>query len=186
MVETSPLRVLPSLLAASLVWAACTGEVDTSGDSTGTGAAAGSGGTAGTGGTAAGGAAAGSGGVGGVGAMGGTGGSGGVSCNPTGVVCATAPPNCDPGEVPSIDGPCWGPCVPILDCATEASCANCQGAFCAEYVAWVTEYRCVLPSLQCSATTCSCLAPYFCPAPFDACQEGSIDGPIVSCGCPAC
>ena len=86
----------------------------------------------------------------------------------------------------SVLGGCWGPCVPILSCATEPSCDNCAGGFCAAYVAWTTEYRCVLPTLQCSATLCVCLAPYFCPAPFDSCQDGGPDGAVVSCSCPTC
>jgi hypothetical protein len=42
-----------------------------------------------------------------------------------------------------------------------------------------------VPSLRCSALTCSCLAPYFCVSPFDACTE-SIGPADVSCGCPTC
>jgi hypothetical protein len=180
-----------------LAWVACDGDVDAGGGTTttttdtgATGGAAGASTPSGGGSGGAAGAGAHGGGVAGGpiggGGNGGAGGSASVKCNPTGVVCATPPPGCDPGEVPSIEGACWGPCVPILSCATEDSCANCQGAFCAEYVAWKKEYRCVLPTLQCSATTCGCLAPYFCVAPFDACSEGSMGGPVVSCGCPAC
>lgn len=186
------LRLLAALCATSLaLWVAgCGSDVTETGNggggttSTGTGGTGAAGGTGGggTGGTLAGGGGGGPGGGGNAGAGGGA----AVRCNPTGVVCAMPPPSCSPGEVASVEGGCWGPCVPILTCETEANCDNCQGAYCAEYTAWTTEYRCVLPTLQCSALTCSCLAPYFCPAPFDACTEGGPAGPIVSCSCPTC
>jgi hypothetical protein len=140
------------------------------------GTSAGGGGTAGAGGTAAGG---------GVGTAG-SGGGNGIRCNPSTVLCDAPTPVCPVGEVPSVIGACWGSCVPILSCETEASCDDCQGGFCAEYQAWTTEYRCVAPSLQCSALACSCLAPYFCVGAFDSCQEVSTGDHVVTCSCPSC
>ena len=128
-------------------------------------------------------ASGGSGGSGGDGGQGG--GSGSVICNPSGVLCDAPPPQCPPGEVPSVEGSCWGACVPILSCATEPNCDGCGTGFCAEYVAFATEYRCVLPSLTCSALACGCLAPDFCVAPYDACQESSA-APDVRCECITC
>src|SRR5262245_58458874 len=111
--------------------------------------------------------------------------SGAVTCNPSGVLCDALPPACVPGEVPAVQGSCWGDCVPILECATEPNCDNCEAGFCAEYVAFTTEYRCVLPNLMCSALACGCLAPYFCVSPYDGCSETM--GPAdVCCGCPTC
>jgi hypothetical protein len=153
----------------SIVACACGGE--SSGSGTGSGASGGAAGAAG--------------GTGGSGGGAGTGGSGGVDCDPGGVACRSLPPSCPPGEVPSVEHECWGDCVPILDCRPVADCTGCTG-FCAAYVAFTTEYRCVMPELYCSATACSCLSPYFCAAPFTLCVEGSVDGPIVSCECPAC
>jgi hypothetical protein len=172
-----------ALSAAALSAGSCGGKtvIDSSAptSTTSTGAAGGSGGagaSAGTGGAPTGG----SGGL-------GTGGGGVVSCNPNHVMCATAPPSCVPGEVPSVHGGCWGECVPVLSCAAETSCADCQGGFCAEYAAWTVEYRCVLPSLQCSSTACGCLAPYFCVSPYDSCSTPpSGSDAVVSCSCPTC
>ncbi len=132
--------------------------------------------------TGGGGATSSSGGAGGSGTGGH--GNGGV-CNPTGDVCNSPTPICSPGEVPEVVGGCWGDCVPILSGETEPNCDNCQSGFCAEYVAFVTEYRCVMPSLMCSALVCSCMAPYFCAAPYDACSDISM-GVAVSCSCPSC
>lgn len=125
-----------------------------------------------------------SGGSGGAGGEGGQAG-GGVICNPSGVACNGLPPQCPPGEVPSVENACWGACVPILSCATEPNCDGCNMGFCAEYVAFTTEYRCVLPSLTCSALACSCLAPYFCVDPYDVCQDSSAEHD-VTCVCTTC
>ena len=40
-----------------------------------------------------------------------------LNCDPSTVTCRALPPMCPSGQVPSIDGPCWGPCVPFSDCA---------------------------------------------------------------------
>lgn len=60
------------------------------------------------------------------GASGGTGGTSGsgTSCDPRKALCRSLPPTCATGEVPSIDGSCWGPCVPIATC-TCTSAADC-------------------------------------------------------------
>jgi hypothetical protein len=57
---------------------------------------------------------------------------------------------------------------------------------CAAYYSFTTEYRCVMPSLQCSALACSCLSQYFCAEPYNACQIGGGNGVDVGCACPAC
>ncbi|MEQ9325203.1 MAG: hypothetical protein RIF41_38915 [Polyangiaceae bacterium] len=149
----------------------------------------------GSGGSSSGGAGAttsagGAGGQGGDGASGGGtsaagGASGGTICNPSTVVCDGPIPACPPGQVPAVEAGCWGECVPILTCATEPSCDDCQTGFCAEYQAFTIEYRCVMPTLMCSSLSCPCVAEYFCPAPFDACV--ATPGPAdVACGCPSC
>lgn len=177
------------VVLVGLVAAACGGDATVlpNGEGGG-GAGAGTAGNPAGGSGNAGGQGGGSGGVGGEsGGFGGTatGGSSGVTCNPSGVLCDAPTPFCPPGEVASVEGSCWGDCVPILSCATEPSCDNCQGGFCAAYVSFTTEYRCVVPSLMCSALACSCLAPYFCAAPFDACVD-TPSGADVTCECPTC
>jgi len=183
-----------ALVGATALWVTACGS-DVSDGGTGGATSSGAGGTGGTTSSGTGGAtSSGTGGAtssgGGEGAGGGgaagAGGGGGVPCNPSGVTCDAPIPYCPPGEVASVDGYCWGPCVPVLSCATEPSCANCLDGFCAEYVAWSTEYRCVMPTLQCSALMCGCLAQYFCVSPFDACSEGGSADHVVSCGCPTC
>lgn len=47
--------------------------------------------------------------------------AGGVGCDRRPVVCKIALPTCpNPGEVPSVIGTCYGPCVPINACACGA------------------------------------------------------------------
>ncbi|MCA9621899.1 MAG: hypothetical protein KC731_22900 [Myxococcales bacterium] len=180
----------------SLAWMVLTGVVacggavtqnDTTGSggatssSSGTGAAT----TTGSGGSGANGGSGGTAGVGGMGSGGAGGAGGGVSCNPSQVLCDGPVPQCPMGEVPSVDGACWGPCVPVLECATEPSCDGCQQGFCIEYQSFTIEYRCVLPALMCSSLSCPCLGPYVCTPPFDVCADQPMDGD-VACSCPSC
>lgn len=48
----------------------------------------------------------------------------GASCDPREVLCRLAPPTCPAGQVPSVAGTCWGPCVPVDECrcAVAAAC----------------------------------------------------------------
>lgn len=139
--------------------------------------------TGGAGGSVTGGAAGTGGNTGGIGN---TGGGTGIPCNPGDVLCDGPTPTCPEGQVPSVQGSCWGPCVPILDCATVPSCDNCQG-FCAAYAGFTTEYRCVMPSITCAALACICMAKYFCVDPYNACDDsGGPNDPPITCACPAC
>jgi hypothetical protein len=113
-------------------------------------------------------------------------GGGAVDCDPgPALLCNSPMPTCDPGQVPSVLGGCWGQCVPILSCAPVPSCDGCQG-FCVAYESWTTEYRCVMPALQCSAFACSCMAPYFCAGQYDACNVNPSGTPMVTCQCTTC
>jgi hypothetical protein len=46
--------------------------------------------------------------------------TGSVSCDGRRAVCAMPPPVCATGQVPSVPGGCWGPCVAIERCAPMA------------------------------------------------------------------
>lgn len=115
-----------------------------------------------------------------------SGGSGGVDCDPSTVQCKAMQPVCEKGEVPSVQDGCWGPCVPILACATIKDCANCKNGWCAAYMSFSTDYRCVSPSIQCAALACSCLSDYFCVEPFSTCTTTVGGVAKVSCACPGC
>lgn len=44
------------------------------------------------------------------------------SCDPKPVTCRAAEPVCPPFYVPSVEGSCWGPCVPSGDCRRPIPC----------------------------------------------------------------
>jgi hypothetical protein len=54
----------------------------------------------------------------------GAGGAAGVSCDTSRVLCKIATPQCAAGQVPSVNGVCYGPCVSIDMCTCVAP-ANC-------------------------------------------------------------
>lgn len=49
-----------------------------------------------------------------------------VSCDPVKILCRRAAPECPEGQVPSVSGSCYGPCVHIEMCACsrEDECPN--------------------------------------------------------------
>jgi hypothetical protein len=49
-----------------------------------------------------------------------------VSCDPAKILCRRAAPQCPEGQVPSVSGSCYGPCVPVESCACteEPQCPN--------------------------------------------------------------
>jgi hypothetical protein len=51
-----------------------------------------------------------------------------VSCDARSVVCLALPPDCARGEVPSVEGACWGPCVPLEECRCDSDAACPVGA----------------------------------------------------------
>lgn len=42
-----------------------------------------------------------------------------VSCDPRLILCRRAPPECPQWHVPSVSGSCFGPCVPVEQCACD-------------------------------------------------------------------
>jgi hypothetical protein len=157
-----------------------------SGGSAGAGASGGSAGAGASGGSAGAGASGGGAGAGGAGGSAGAGGATSVDCDPSTVTCKAMTPICPKGEAPTVENGCWGKCVPVLSCAPIKDCTNCKNGFCAAYAAFTTEYRCLAASVQCSALACSCLADYFCAAPFSACTIPTSGAAKVSCECPNC
>lgn len=64
---------------------------------------------------------------------------GGYDCNLDGVACFIAVPQCEEGQVPSVDGSCFGPCVPIEQCACNGpeDCPNEE-----QYTCWLSAGHC--------------------------------------------
>ena len=49
-----------------------------------------------------------------------------TSCDPAQILCKRVAPMCPQGQVPSVSGSCYGPCVPVESCACskESECPN--------------------------------------------------------------
>lgn len=63
----------------------------------------------------------------------GSGGQGLVDCDLRKVLCRIVQPTCPEGQVPSVEGSCYGSCVPIESCACSAA-AECP--FSDRYTCW--------------------------------------------------
>jgi hypothetical protein len=92
-----------------------------------------------------------------------------IACNPTQVVCKSLPPDCNPGEVPSVDvdAGCWtGQCAPAEACDWAPDCS-----YCAE-----DELICVTKLQKGSFSVCE-------PKPVDCGDADDID---CACGQQVC
>lgn len=65
----------------------------------------------------------------------------GPSCDTRRVACDALPPRCVSGQVPSVAGACWGPCVPAATCTctTDAECPRVPGV---SELCWVADGHC--------------------------------------------
>lgn len=54
-----------------------------------------------------------------------------VECNPNRVACDLVEPRCPEGQTASVNGACWGPCVPACQCAAIAcmTVTQCPSTF---------------------------------------------------------
>ncbi len=112
----------------------------------------------------------------------------GIDCSGN-AACDIMQPICDPGMVASISKTCYGPCVPVTQCASVPSCAVCNGPLdtCVTIDAQSgPSEHCVGIPKGCEGTpTCECMGGSVCISPFDACSDLSgVDG--MGCSCPAC
>jgi hypothetical protein len=49
-----------------------------------------------------------------------------TSCDPAKILCKRAVPECPQGQVPSVEGSCYGPCIPVesCGCSKESECPD--------------------------------------------------------------
>ena len=108
-------------------------------------------------------------------------------CDATKVMCKKATPNCPAGQVPLVEGECWGGCVPIQQCSNIDDCAKCN----LETQVCVTEVfkggpkrHCVDVAPGCNGKpSCECMGQSVCTEPFDTCSN---DNGAIICGCTKC
>ena len=95
------------------------------------------------------------------------------------MTCDEAMPSCPEGTRVSVQGSCWGPCMPPRYCADEPCPADgCgDGWTCVEHQAGASD--CVVVPFECGGTlACECAAPFIDEICVGACVDEM--GP-VSC-----
>jgi hypothetical protein len=86
-----------------------------------------------------------------------------VSCDALMVTCRQAPPDCGPGMTPSVEAPCWGPCVESTECRDVTDCETCTGPeqACVYELGVVGRAHCVEVPSECrGAVDCACMGSY--------------------------
>ena len=63
--------------------------------------------------------------------------SGLVDCDPKKILCKRLAPQCDAGEVPSVNGSCYGDCVKVEQCGCSAA-AECPEPD--QYTCWAKQH----------------------------------------------
>lgn len=110
-----------------------------------------------------------------------------LDCDHSKVACAALPPQCPPGQTPTVKGLCWGGCGEAVECATVAGCDQCTGglACVVEETQIGPQYHCVAPPAGCAGgvPTCACMGGAVCVPPFDQCMES---GGALICSCTNC
>jgi hypothetical protein len=108
-------------------------------------------------------------------------------CDTSMVSCRQAEPVCPAGQTASVQGICYGPCVPSTECHSVTSCSDCNPAtqICVTAVALGgPTFHCVSRPSECDdKADCDCIGSSVCHPPFDECDE---DDGVISCGCPTC
>lgn len=110
----------------------------------------------------------------------------GYVCDPALAACDQLPPTCPAGQVPSVNGACWGGCVPATECTSVGGCDACtNGLVCVENESLGgPDFHCVAPNPGCNGTpTCACMGAAVCVGAFDICSES---GAGLLCSCPNC
>jgi hypothetical protein len=113
-----------------------------------------------------------------------------IVCKPEGAVCASMPPACTAGKVPTVVGSCWGKCVKASFCPEVAGCDVCgDDEACVAYAGTLgdqkSKYHCATLPIGCSGhATCACMGTSVCVGSFDLCVDQ--DAGSISCDCPAC
>jgi hypothetical protein len=107
------------------------------------------------------------------------------SCNPSAILCDAVEPTCPAGQVPSIKGGCWGPCLAPGECSDVSSCKVCDaaGLSCVTIEANAAPvYHCVSKPAACDKNpTCSCMS--VCQRPYQCSAPGST---ALTCTCLTC
>ena len=102
-----------------------------------------------------------------------------VSCDGAGVTCEAPTPSCPSGQVPSVSGSCWGPCIAAHDCRAVSNCDDCSASqICVNNELRIRSTHCVEAAGSCARhPTCDCA---------NACDFQCSDEDGISCFCITC
>lgn len=103
-----------------------------------------------------------------------------LSCDRSLVTCKAAAPSCADGMIPSVQGSCWGPCVPASECTTVTDCDDC-----APNQACVKSEGLASSTIHCVPVTAECAAAPSCDC-TNACEFQCSDVNDISCYCIQC
>jgi hypothetical protein len=80
------------------------------------------------------------------------------------VACAAPQPICPKGQVASVKGFCWGPCVDATECAYVTDCSVCSAdQVCVFYGGGTMKSRCVTIDPVCNGVgSCACMGESLC------------------------
>jgi hypothetical protein len=104
-----------------------------------------------------------------------------VDCNQGHAQCFGLPPDCPPGQLPTISSACWsGGCSDVTECSEVTSCADCAAGACVTISDFGQSAHCVDPPAACGTqATCACMG--------EACPVDCGDTPSgMDCFCPDC
>jgi hypothetical protein len=112
-----------------------------------------------------------------------------ASCDRRNVIEPVEPPACGiPGEIRTVIGGNWGPCIPAGECAEVAACGECDAAGLSCVVTTIdaprpeTSLHCVGVPAACGGTpTCDCMQT--CSEPYGVCTD---DGLVCTFICVTC
>lgn len=102
-----------------------------------------------------------------------------LSCDRASVTCEAPTPSCPSGQVPSVSGSCWGPCIAAHDCRAVSNCDDCSaGQICVNNELQIRSTHCVEAAGSCARhPTCDCA---------NACDFECSDEDRISCFCITC
>jgi hypothetical protein len=108
------------------------------------------------------------------------------SCDLSQVACEVVTPTCPAGQVPSVKGSCYGPCLPVGRCSEVSSCDVCKsvGLACVTIEYEINPvYHCVSTPAACANNpTCGCMN--VCGGGAETCYDPSSTD--LMCVCNEC
>jgi hypothetical protein len=102
-----------------------------------------------------------------------------LPCDQALVTCDALPPQCPADWLPSVSGPCWGPCVPAHACDVVPDCSWCtEDEVCVTYEGIAYGTACEPIPAGCADDPSVCLCDAICS---DALSMCAVTEPGITC-----